>query len=100
IRDFHVTGVQTCALPICGIVPTEAEAGLNNLFASFFGFAYFDSAEAETLQLPENPNVISITLPPGTDLERAEAEFYSLRIPGHRSEERRVGKEWRCRCAP
>ena len=66
-----------------GIVPTEAEAGLNNLFASFFGFAYFDSAEAETLQLPENPNVISITLPPGTDLERAETEFYSLRIPGH-----------------
>jgi putative ABC transport system permease protein len=65
-----------------GIVPTESEAGLNNLFASFFGFAYFDSAVAETLQLPENPNVISITLPPGTDLERAESEFFSLGVSG------------------
>src|SRR5690606_40941114 len=24
IRDFHVTGVQTCALPICAAVPLQA----------------------------------------------------------------------------
>jgi predicted lysophospholipase L1 biosynthesis ABC-type transport system permease subunit len=45
-----------------GIVPTEVEAGLNNIFAAFFGFAYFDIALAEPLSLNPNPNQISLTL--------------------------------------
>jgi predicted lysophospholipase L1 biosynthesis ABC-type transport system permease subunit len=67
---------------VTGIVPTETEAGINNLFASFFGFAYLDIAEAETLQLPTNPNVISITLPPGTDIEAAARELDQIPVYG------------------
>ena len=46
-----------------GIVPTEHEAGFRNLFAAFFGFAYFDYDIAETLSLDARPNGISLTLP-------------------------------------
>src|SRR5207302_6016499 len=31
IRDFHVTGVQTCALPISGIVAERTLAGLSRV---------------------------------------------------------------------
>ncbi|MBZ0297361.1 MAG: ABC transporter permease, partial [Anaerolineae bacterium] len=49
-----------------GIVPTETEAGLRNLFAAFFGFAYFDQALAEPLSVSTRPNSISIALPEGS----------------------------------
>ena len=65
-----------------GIVPTEHEAGFRNLFAAFFGFAYFDFATAELLSLDVNPNGVSLTLPealaPQT-LEEAEAAEDQLR---------------------
>lgn len=46
-----------------GIVPTDIEAGLSNLMAAFFGFAYFDIALAEPLSLNPNPSRISLALP-------------------------------------
>jgi putative ABC transport system permease protein len=46
-----------------GIIPTESEAGFRNLFAAFFGFAYFDIALAQPLSINPNPNSISLTLP-------------------------------------
>ncbi len=46
-----------------GIVATETESSINNVLASFFGFAYFDIAQASTLQLNPNPNAISIVMP-------------------------------------
>ncbi len=49
-----------------GIVATETESSINNILASFFGFAYFDIAQASTLQLNSNPNTISIVLPDST----------------------------------
>ncbi|MFN8528334.1 MAG: FtsX-like permease family protein [Anaerolineae bacterium] len=49
-----------------GIVATDIEAGMTNLVASFFGFAYGPLSEAETLQTDTQPNVISIRLPDGT----------------------------------
>lgn len=50
-----------------GIVPTEAEAGLRSLFAAFFGFVYFDQAQAASaLTVDMRPNRISIALPDGT----------------------------------
>lgn len=59
-----------------GIVPTETEAGITNLLAAFFGFAYLDKALAEPLSINPNPNAISIVLPedaaPKT-LDEAEA---------------------------
>lgn len=57
---------------VTGIAPTEAEAGTGNLFASFFGFAYLPISEAAALQLPEQPDTISIALPEGTPGETIE----------------------------
>lgn len=65
-----------------GIVATENEANARNLFASFFGFAYLDIAHAEKLQLDPKPNSISLTLPPGTDIEAAERELVQLGVGG------------------
>lgn len=65
-----------------GIVPTEAEASLSDLFASFFGFVYLDIAQAENLQLPPLPNVVSIALPPGFDINTAEQELRFIPISG------------------
>lgn len=49
-----------------GIVATETEAGISDLLAAFFGFAYLNQSLAESLSLNTNPNVISIALPPET----------------------------------
>src|SRR5207253_6914834 len=77
IRDGHVTGVQTCALPICrGIVLNE-------------------------------PSVVALRTVGGRKQVHAvgiEAKMMLGRTPGHmeairRSEERRVGKECRSRGA-
>src|SRR5690606_41161737 len=73
IRDFHVTGVQTCALPIY--------AGRGRRLASAFRL---ESPEPES-QRPE------LSFPFGGSVQIAV-------IP--RSEERRVGKEWRSRRSP
>jgi len=64
-----------------GIVSTDAEANIQNVFAAFFGFAYFDSRHAETLGLNPNPNTIGINLPDGAseaDIEQAANEATQL----------------------
>src|SRR5690606_40537637 len=88
IRDFHVTGVQTCALPI------------------LFG----------TLQAPGRPIGTQLLILPGThskwvQVRRDEVDRFATAVTGElyaslrrygslaafvdeRSEERRVGKEW------
>ena len=58
-----------------GIVPTESEASLQNIFASFFGFAYVTFDEAETLGIDSAPNRIGITLPAGSDIDAAADEL-------------------------
>src|SRR5262249_57891575 len=77
IRDWSVTGVQTCALPICrdrdsGAVAISTGSG-----------DYADQTEATFLALGVPYSTLS-----GAALED--------RLP-HRSEERRVGKECRSR---
>src|SRR5256885_5400650 len=71
IRDYKVTGVQTCALPICATAPAPHAQG--------HGGRWHGRVRADLLQLlplaPENP------------------------VRG-RSEERRVGKECRSRWSP
>src|SRR5690606_41168143 len=89
IRDFHVTGVQTCALPISLAqrvllhervqlgrderVPAEREVGLDPVL---------QRGEPELLQAPR--------------LRLQQRDLRHVR----RSEERRVGKEWRYRSRP
>src|SRR5690606_13078527 len=59
IRDFHVTGVQTCALPIWPYMP--AYAGPPALRVGFSGFAWIDSSYR--------------TIDVGVDIESDETEF-------------------------
>src|SRR5690606_40370988 len=74
IRDFHVTGVQTCALPILryGEIP-----------------AHLHFREP-------NPYIPWERLPVRVVTERERWPEGAERIAGVRSEERRVGKECRC----
>src|SRR5690606_40752190 len=82
IRDFHVTGVQTCALPICFTTayPIPYEAGMqvygdsfkNNPWRHYFEKLFHVQVDYEW--------------------EANEGEEFS-----QRSEERRVGKEGRSR---
>lgn len=73
----RVSGTEAL-FTVTGIVATEQEAGLRNLFASFFGFAYIDRAQAANLQIEVDPNSVSVALPLGTDIEAIAAEFQSL----------------------
>src|SRR5690606_40033385 len=75
IRDFHVTGVQTCALPI------------SNIYIFLFGNISVQLVSSK-LQLEERYEVLALwQLAPNL-----------LRLV--RSEERRVGKECRSRWSP
>src|SRR5690606_39863438 len=70
IRDFHVTGVQTCALPISGVMVIDA---LTKEVSEYHAPIIFLNASAL------NTNLILLN---------------------SRSEERRVGKECRSRWSP
>src|SRR5207253_8091386 len=79
IRDGHVTGVQTCALPISLALATGSS---------------FPGALREALRDRAHP----LTGAPGTAPEEPRAvERAEVREVVNRSEERRVGKECRSR---
>src|SRR5256885_6144756 len=87
IRDYKVTGVQTCALPIWGH------------FKNVHGTLEFDP------DAPERSSVEAIidarglwTGEPQRDAHLKSVDF--LDVEKHRSEERRVGKECRSRWSP
>jgi predicted lysophospholipase L1 biosynthesis ABC-type transport system permease subunit len=68
----RVTGTTETFI-VRGIVGTENEANIQNLFASFFGFVYVHIDHAELLQINPDPNRISLTLPLGMDVDTALA---------------------------
>src|SRR5690606_40719743 len=75
IRDFHVTGVQTCALPI--------------------------SLDGETAELISGIFTEVVCAPDAdADARAVFAKKKNLRLLLTRSEERRVGKECRSRWSP
>src|SRR5258706_8658149 len=87
IRDWSVTGVQTCALPICLI----SQFAVGNLGDHGAVLAHAQSAIAGDR----------------ADLDRVESPFAEDRVDfflaalfRDRSEERRVGKECRSRWSP
>src|SRR5690606_40192330 len=98
IRDFHVTGVQTCALPISGLPRLPA--------------AELESAVLDLLRaILRAPNLLGDMLPQAIKLDptldeakitvamtRLDAIWDQL-FPA-RSEERRVGKECRAGRSP
>src|SRR5690606_40086725 len=75
IRDFHVTGVQTCALPISR---SSSGAGSGGRVESALPFGRDEDEGARPGHVPD----------PHSRLGEP---------PADRSEERRVGKEWRWR---
>src|SRR5690348_17610383 len=81
IRDGRVTGVQTCALPICAAA--YAEAGADSLFVP----GLLDLAVLATL-------TSKVSLPVNVMAGPGAPDVATLRAAG-RSEERRVGKECR-----
>src|SRR5256885_6475437 len=83
IRDYKVTGVQTCALPISIIL----------LVSWYAGTAY---GHVNTLLLPAPGDVLSSLLQ-GLS---AGTFFSNAWFTMQRSEERRVGKECRSRWSP
>src|SRR5690606_39894701 len=90
IRDFHVTGVQTCALPI--YIPDLASliGQENTQVVRIFEFIFDDSSPLAILSASSNKG-----LTVRTELV-ARAGGMEIKL-GHRSEERRVGKERRTR---
>jgi putative ABC transport system permease protein len=72
--EVTVTGTPE-TFTVRGIVPTEAEAGLRDILAAFFGFVYVDhEMAAEWLSAEPRPNGIGVLLPEGTthdDIEDA-----------------------------
>src|SRR5690606_41206132 len=86
IRDFHVTGVQTCALPICkDNYPVDRELG-DRVKEVFPGIVTLARAGRYFLA-----RVVRFMA--------GEAGLRQFLDIGTRSEERRVGKERRCRPA-
>src|SRR5690606_40850375 len=90
IRDFHVTGVQTCALPICTEVKAEAAA------ANKAGTIAKGDADAKAAKASD-----TATTKPRADVKAETAAANKAgTIEKGRSEERRVGKECRCQYSP
>src|SRR5690606_40873841 len=89
IRDFHVTGVQTCALPISGL----------NL-AVEIGFQSMAAAATNGILLVQTA-ITNGFIQIGVVITTAIAQWAALISLGmNRSEERRVGKEVTARWAP
>src|SRR5690349_22191989 len=93
IRDLYVTEVQTCALPISEQRRDRARLGQQRLRAAHVRIvrgagAHVGSGERDGEQQREQPGADVV------DDDRGEPA-----LAQRRSEERRVGKEWRLRVA-
>src|SRR5690606_40678538 len=95
IRDFHVTGVQTCALPIFEAhLGPDARSVSDELIEQFLA-RRADGALATDQLLNAVYLATSGSRPPETKLQEIlETVLRPIERPG-RSEERRVGKEGR-----
>src|SRR5690348_18027401 len=84
IRGGRVTGVQTCALPIYSYNNTPSLTVYDSLGAAHTASLYFvKGAAANSWSSYLYIDGAAVNAPPGAALDR--------------SEERRVGKEWRTR---
>src|SRR5690606_41075789 len=93
IRGFHVTGVQTCALPI-SLFPVASTVSAQ---------VHAPLLDYETATAAEFPHALTFTLrataPEKIVEARVRYRVEQLSCVTTRSEERRVGKEWGCRWA-
>src|SRR5207302_7523479 len=96
-RDFHVTGVQTCALPI--YIPDDPTTTPPNRYEEGEGLGTglivaFDIYNNDPIFGVSNPS--EATPAPSIDVFYGGQRVASKPFPVSRSEERRVGKECRC----
>src|SRR5690606_40999163 len=95
IRDFHVTGVQTCALPILNLaLQTQQDLTVDQAYQQFTQVA----VQALRFRHELNVNQFGLDVEDLIDLSfgRAPRSGKSAAEIGEaRSEERRVGKEWK-----
>src|SRR2546425_9719185 len=84
IRDKLVTGVQTCALPICSVCALHQEVCMRRIFAELT-LAVLTVACSEQATAPA---------------KKMSAVARDFTNSSDRSEERRVGKECRSRWSP
>src|SRR5690606_40231765 len=99
IRDFHVTGVQTCALPIF-FIPTH-RAGKKVLQKEDMLALKNQLKEVKNKLLKQGfhaDDIRKMTAPVQQLIENSS--FWREQSDGLRSEERRVGKECRSRSSP
>src|SRR5690606_39748274 len=87
IRDYHVTGVQTCALPICAeVISLRGRCSATRVFprlAIYLG---------DPSQLNLNLAIFSIS-----QSHKSDSRTLSINFPAwtwERSDERLVGSEW------
>src|SRR5690606_39497973 len=88
IRDFHVTGVQTCALPIFQLIKHNCGGWMYDLIRgkNFDGAAPFGPVLVTADEVPDPQDLMVRSWVAGE--LRQEASTRDMR-----SEERRVGKE-------
>src|SRR5690606_40489485 len=92
IRDFHVTGVQTCALPILAAMPPAENTMHYFAAAAIFALLLFYFIYSITRQ----PFTFLYGKVQGIPLLRRQHGLMWLSVYAvARSEERRVGEEWR-----
>src|SRR5690606_40975443 len=97
IRDFHVTGVQTCALPISTHGDVTAVSAHAKAHWEIAGFdRLFDFARGAKVTGAGFPFYVG----DAAKIVRALLHFFldEAGKAGYRSEERRVGREWSFRC--
>src|SRR5439155_17100596 len=94
IRDGHVTGVQTCALPISAVEAADLGDNLVPDYIThiedggFYGWPWFYmGGTQDPRHAGKHPELKDKVITPDVLVQPHSA----------RSEERRVGKEWRCR---
>src|SRR5205085_7263069 len=94
IRDLTVTGVQTCALPISVAYLFRWFGPPQKMIAPFPSLT--EICYSAILHAPPLPGVIDQYFDP-RDGQRKAMLWKRIRGYSERSEERRVGKEWRAR---
>src|SRR5262249_56914804 len=92
IRDWSVTGVQTCALPISPCAKPWAPCAKAQ--SSYTGKSWTDGGKS-TKRRPQHAADARMTRPKGTMRENESAGERDGESAAVRSEERRVGREGR-----
>src|SRR5207253_4362500 len=96
IRDGHVTGVQTCALPIYYQLQFNRGAPSQIVVYNFPFSTSINNLFSQAAYVTDTFSVKRVTINAGVRWERYH-NYYPAQTKEARSEERRVGKEGRSR---